>query len=156
MRTTLFLLIFAICGIAGGSDPVLMLPDPALTPGKVAGGSRDLRGVTFDMQQRVFARYRIPRERQGQFKIDHLIPMELGGADDISNLWPQPLKIRPYNPHRKELLGKRLLELVAAGSMTRTQAQELIRRDWISAYVDYIGIVYLAPGAGHSPANPDR
>ncbi|MGI9113743.1 MAG: hypothetical protein ACR2FX_01690 [Chthoniobacterales bacterium] len=154
MKTGLFLLILAIGRIACASDPTLMLPDPSLTPGKVAAGPRDLRGVTFGMEQHVFTRYRIPPERHGQFRIDHLIPLELGGADDISNLWPQPVKIRPYNPRRKEMLTRRLIELIAAGLMTRTQAQEVIRRDWISAYVDYIGIVYLAPGAG--PAGRDR
>lgn len=154
VKTALFLLILAVGRFAWASDPTMMLPDPSLTPGKVAAGPRDLRGVTFGMEQHVFTRYRIPPERHGQFRIDHLIPLELGGADDISNLWPQPVKIRPYNPRRKEMLTKRLIELIAAGLMTRTQAQEVIRRDWISAYVDYIGIVYLAPGT--DPAGRER
>ena len=95
------------------------------------------------MEQKVFARYRLPWSRRAEFKIDHLIPIELGGADTIDNLWPQGLRIKPYGADRKELLTELLRERIRAGRMTIGQAQEEIRRDWIDAFVDHLGMVYL-------------
>jgi hypothetical protein len=119
------------------------LPDPSLTPGRVARNGQDRHGVTEEMERHVFNLYHIPWRRRPEFKVDHLIPTELGGADAIDNLWPQSRSIRPYNPERKELLTRRLLALIAAGEMTLTQAQREIREDWISCFVERLGMVYL-------------
>ena len=120
-----------------------MLPNRKLTPGKVARSDKDHRGVTEAMEREVFERYRIPWTRRAEFKIDHLIPVELGGADSIDNLWPQSLRIKPYGAARKELLTRRLLAEIAAGRITLAKAQEEISEDWISCFVEYLGIVYL-------------
>lgn len=122
-----------------------MLPDARLTPGKVATGAADLRGVTAAMENEVFARYRIVPERRRAYKIDHLIPRELGGADDVKNLWPQRISARPYTARRKEVLTAHLLQLVAAGELTLAQAQQEMREDWISSFITRIGMVYLSP-----------
>ena len=120
-----------------------MLPDPKLTPGKIARNDKDRNGVTEEMERHVFDRYHIPWRRRPEFKVDHLIPIELGGADATDNLWPQSLSTRPYNARRKELLTKRLLVRIATGKMTLAQAQKEISEDWISCFVEYLGIVYL-------------
>ncbi len=95
------------------------------------------------MEQKVFARYRLPWSRRPQFKIDHLIPRELGGADSIDNLWPQSVRAKPYGADRKELLTEVLLARIAKGQITLAQAQEQIRNDWIDAFIDHVGMVYL-------------
>jgi hypothetical protein len=123
-----------------------LVPNPKLTPGRVAERDKDRRGVTVAMEQKVFSRYRLAWNRRGEFKIDHLIPMELGGADTIDNLWPQRVNARPYGADRKELLTEVLLEKIRTGKMTLAQAQEEIRRDWIDAFIDHVGMVYLKPG----------
>jgi hypothetical protein len=120
-----------------------MLPDRKLTPGKVGQRNKDHHGVTEAMERKVFERYRIPWSRRAEFKIDHLIPVELGGADSIDNLWPQSLRIKPYGAERKQRLTHHLLALIAAGKMTVAKAQEEISEDWISCFVDHLGIVYL-------------
>jgi hypothetical protein len=120
-----------------------MLPDPKLTPGKVALTNKDRTGVTEEMERRVFSLYQIPWRRRSEFKVDHLIPKELGGADAIENLWPQSRSVRPYNSKRKEYLTKRLLARIAAGEISRAQAQKEIREDWISCFVDNIGLIHL-------------
>lgn len=112
----------------------------------MARNAADQRGVTLQTQQRVFQRYRIPRERWSYYTIDHLIPKELGGADRVENLWPQRLNVRPYGPHRKEVLTGKLLALIETGEMTLAQAQQEMREDWISSFVLHIGMVYLTPG----------
>jgi len=120
-----------------------MLPNPKLTPGKVAESEKDLRGVTAAMEQKVFARYKLPWQYRANFKIDHLIPRELGGADTIDNLWPQRVRVKPYGSDRKELLTEVLLQKVRANKMTVANAQEEIRRDWIDAFIDHVGMVYM-------------
>jgi hypothetical protein len=119
------------------------VPNPKLTPGRVAQSDKDRLGVTVAMEQKVFARYRLPWSRRAAFKIDHLIPLELGGADTIDNLWPQSLRARPYGPDRKELLAEVLLQRIARKQITLEQAQEQIRQDWIDAFIDHLGMVYL-------------
>ena len=120
-----------------------LLPNPKLTPGKVAERDKDRGGVTLKMERRVFARYHLPWSRRAEFKIDHLIPLELGGADTIDNLWPQNMRTKPYSAERKELLTEALLARVRAGQMTLAQAQEQIRQDWIDTFIDHLGMVYL-------------
>jgi hypothetical protein len=120
-----------------------LLPNPKLTPGRVAKHDKDRRDITEAMEKKVFARYHLPWERRGEFKIDHLIPRELGGADSIDNLWPQSVRIKPYAADRKEVLTEVLIQKVRSGRMALAEAQEAIRRDWIDAFVDHIGMVYL-------------
>ena len=141
----LFLAIVAVVfsTAAHGSALESLVPNPKLTPGRVARTEKERRGVTIKLEQKVFARYRLPWSRRAEFKIDHLIPSELGGADTIDNLWPQSVRARPYGADRKELLVEVLLEKVRTGKMTLAQAQEEISRDWIDAFIDHLGMVYL-------------
>jgi hypothetical protein len=141
VKLFLAVLLLTIASIAPAQNA--LLPNPKLTPGKVAEHDKDRSGVTARMEQKVFARYRLPWSRRTEFKIDHLIPLELGGADTIDNLWPQSLRIKPYGADRKELLTEVLLERIRTGRMTLAQAQEEIRKDWIDAFIDYLGMVYL-------------
>jgi hypothetical protein len=144
---TLFLAIAlsSLFGANAGPHETL-IPNAKLTPGRVAVSEKDRHGVTAAMEQKVFRRYHLPWARRAEFKIDHLIPLELGGADTIDNLWPQKITARPYGSDRKELLTEVLLQKVRDGKMTLAQAQEEIRRDWIDAFIDHVGMVYLKPG----------
>jgi hypothetical protein len=141
-RLTFAALLTLLLGIhaQAGED---MLPDRKLTPGRIARKDKDRQGVTEEMERKVFARYHIPWRRRLEFKVDHLIPLELGGADAVENLWPQSLYVRPYNAMRKELVTQCLLARIAAGKMTLAKAQEEISEDWISCFVEYLGMVFL-------------
>lgn len=130
-----------------------LLPDPKLTPGRIAKRPSDTRGVLESMQDEVFVRYRIPLERRRYYTIDHLIPKELGGADAIQNLWPQRLSARPYGPRRKRLLTQQFLEMIAAKQITLAEAQREMSEDWISAFVTHIGMVYLSPNVEPVPSD---
>ena len=135
----LLILLLAVHAQAGED----MLPDRKLTPGRIARTDKDRQGITEEMERKVFSRYHIPWRQRLEFKVDHLIPLELGGADAVENLWPQRFNVRPYNALRKELLTQCLLARIAAGKMTLAKAQEEISEDWISCFVDYMGMVYL-------------
>jgi hypothetical protein len=136
--------LLALTLLASNADAQdLLLPNPKLTPGKLAQRDKDLHGVSIAMEQKVFNRYRIPWTRRAEFKIDHLIPLDLGGADHVENLWPQNLRIKPYGYERKELLTRCLLLRIAEGRITLAQAQTAVQQDWIDAFIDYLGPVYL-------------
>ena len=143
MKLLLAILTLAFSAIANGRDAESLVPNPKLTPGRVARTEKDRGGVTLQLEQKVFARYRLPWSRRAEFKIDHLIPTELGGADTIDNLWPQSVRARPYGADRKELLVEVLLDKVRTGKMSLAQAQEQISRDWIDAFIDHLGMVHL-------------
>ena len=143
MNLFLAAMIASVALTANARAQEALLPHPKLTPGRIAERDKDRRGVTLKMERKVFARYGLPWARRAEFKIDHLIPLELGGADTIDNLWPQSVRTKPYGADRKELLTDVLLERIARKQIALEQAQELIRKDWIDAFIDQVGMVYL-------------
>jgi len=109
-------------------------PDPALTPGVVRPLTReavcatrwgaDRRHVTDAMRRRVFAAYRIPYAKHALYELDHLVPRELGGADDERNLWPEPWS----DAHVKDRRENALHVAVCRGDLRLETAQAEIRR----------------------------
>ena len=67
-----------------------------------------------------------------RIEYDHLIPLGLGGANDVRNLWPEP----PTSPTQKDTANAkddvetRLHDLVCAGKVTLPDAQARIATDW--------------------------
>jgi hypothetical protein len=61
-------------------------------------------------------------------EIDHIVPLELGGANDIANLYPES----GYHP--KDRLENRLHALVCSGAMQLRAAQRAIARNWRALY----------------------
>jgi hypothetical protein len=74
------------------------LPDPTLTPGTVMttdaaavctpGYAKSVRHVSGKVKAQVYAEYGIVSHRSGEYEVDHLISLELGGSNDVKNLWP--------------------------------------------------------------------
>jgi hypothetical protein len=85
------------------------------------------------MRKQVFTNYGIPYSQHRSYELDHLVPRELGGADDVANLWPQKWT-GPYNARQKDRLENALHRAVCAGELSLHDAQESIRRDWLSSY----------------------
>ncbi len=124
-----------------------MTPNPALTPGATQPlGKEDLCSVTWEdrapdvprpVALRVFESYGIRDPRPRAFELDYLITPELGGTNDVRNLWPQPYHPRSWNAHAKDALEDRLFALVCDGKLDLTTAQRDIGADWIAAYKKY-------------------
>lgn len=55
------------------------------------------RAVYESTKQMVYNAYGIPMFERPQYTIDHLIPLSLGGANNIYNLWPQHKSISTAN-----------------------------------------------------------
>jgi hypothetical protein len=163
-RTTLLISLLAVSALA--ADPIL--PNPNLTPGAVfpnvsveqictpgyANGSdasnsgHGVRYVPRSEKWAVFKSYfgKVP-DKTGNYEIDHLISLELGGSNDAKNLWPESYLTDPYNAHVKDKLENRMHALVkqclkdkghtAATAMLK-QFQHEIATDWVAAYHKYV------------------
>jgi hypothetical protein len=67
-------------------------------------------------------------------EIDHIIPIELGGANSKSNLWAQQW----VDARKKDVLENRLHELVCERTLDLGKAQREIATDWEDAYYRYV------------------
>ncbi|GAC1535059.1 MAG: hypothetical protein NVS3B1_29500 [Marmoricola sp.] len=127
-------------------QPGVVLPDQTFTPGVVdqtvsqaticTTSTRGRRDVTTATKDAVFAEYGITSHAPHQYEVDHLIPLELGGSNDIHNLWPQPAN-PPPGFHEKDALENRLHTLVCSGALPLATAQNSIAHDWYAAYLLY-------------------
>ena len=117
-----FLLVIAV---ASGLNPVLT-PGVTrnLTPVQVCGTKwgLDHRFITLKMKQDVFKAYGIPWAQHTRYEVDHRIPRELGGADNVMNLWPELWPDARQKDHEEN----RLHRAVCAGMMTLVDAQQMI------------------------------
>ena len=86
---------------------------------------------------KVFAAYGVRDPRPLAYELDYLIAPELGGTNDIRNLWPQPYRTVPWDAHAKDALEDHLYTLVCEGNLDLATAQEDIAKDWVAAYRKY-------------------
>jgi Protein of unknown function (DUF3761) len=72
-------------------------------------------------------------------EIDHIVPLELGGSNNIANLFPEPGGGRA-NYHIKDRLENKLHDLVCSGAMTLHAAQVGIASNWEALYRRVFGV----------------
>lgn len=148
MRKYLILALLPLASLAQD------LPDPKLTPGAInpeltaeklcAKGftTKDFRHTSEALKLQVYAEYGV-KPREGYCsgpegcEIDHLISLEIGGADVKENLWPQHYS-EPLGAHEKDHLENTLHRLVCAGTITLDEAQTAIRTNWVDAFHRYV------------------
>ena len=122
IRVLLFL--FSLAQIVLAQQPTPIVPDPKLTPGDafevtvqdlcVPGYARKVRSVPAEMKREVYREYGITSHGSGDYEVDHLIPLELGGSNSIKNLWPESHRTSPWNAQVKDRLEGKLHELVCS------------------------------------------
>jgi hypothetical protein len=126
-------------------------PSRTLTPGATrtvnahelcgAAASPDDDGVArlipVSTQRQVFREYGIEGAPSKDYEVDFLITPELGGSNDIHNLWPESYHSPVWNAHVKDQLEERLRQMVCDGQLDLGTAQQDISTDWISAYKKY-------------------
>jgi len=120
------------------------LPDSDCTPGAVfsdvtkddicvPGYSSKVRNVPDSEKNQVYAEYGVASHTTGEYEVDHLISLELGGSNDIANLWPEPAEPRP-GFHEKDKVENYLHDQVCSGAMTLQDAQAIIATNWLEVY----------------------
>lgn len=134
-------------------------PDPSCTPGAVDPTVRDDNVHSTVCVSGYSARHRpelsvttpIKRERMtaygfgdrslGDFELDHLVPISLGGdPTSAANLWVQfndhP---SPTDENSKDRLERVLFGQVCAGRVPLSEARRAIATDWPAAFRRYVG-----------------
>jgi hypothetical protein len=125
------------------------LPDPGCTPGAIdpsvtqanihsticrSGYTKTVRPPSSQTERAKFdiayPAYGVPRSDVSE--LDHLVSLELGGANDIANLWPEIGK----QPNPKDKVENDLHRAVCDGKVTLAAAQHAIATDWLTAEAD--------------------
>jgi hypothetical protein len=140
-------------GSSVGPNPSLIaqgfVQNPRLTPGDVLttdrnqictpGYTKTVRNVPSSLKHQVYNAYGIPTHKPGDYEIDHLISLELGGSNSVRNLWPESFKSMPLNAHVKDDVENKLHEMICNSRIDVSQAQREIAQDWTAAYAKYVG-----------------
>lgn len=126
------------CNASGG------LQDKECTPGAILAGataskicvqgySKSVRNVPVSEKTQVYSSYGIARHTAGQYEVDHLVSLELGGSNDISNLWPELASPKP-GFHEKDKVENYLHAQVCNGKISLKTAQIEIATNWLDVY----------------------
>ena len=118
------------------------LPDPRCTPGSFDPAmtrarlcAPGYRTSTYrpPSSQTSWAKYHVVEPAYGQRNVpgelDHLVPLELGGSNDMTNFWVEAGKI----PNPKDAVENHLHAMVCAGKISLRTAQLDIAHDWMTA-----------------------
>lgn len=120
------------------------LPDPACTPGAVfpnvikeqicqSGYSASVRNVPTSVKDQAYLEYNILTHKTGEYEVDHLISLELGGSNDLANLWPEVSNVT-MGSHQKDVVENYLHRMVCSGQMELLDAQKQIETNWVAIY----------------------
>jgi hypothetical protein len=127
-----------------GCQATLPLQDKACTPGDilpdatkdkicVPGYAGKTRNVTQSTKNQVYDEYGIKTHKAGEYEVDHLVSLQLGGSNDISNLWPEPATPKP-GFHEKDRVENYLHDQICKGQIDLRQAQIEIATNWLAIY----------------------
>ena len=121
------------------------LPDHECTPGAVfpeatkdiiciSGYTKKVRNVSVATKKKIYVAYGIVYpQATGSYEADHLIPLELGGSNEVANLFPEAGAPTP-GFHEKDLVENYLHQEVCAGRIDLASAQKQIANDWLAVY----------------------
>lgn len=120
-------------------------PDPACTPGAIdpavtqqniatticrSGYTAKVRPSTSQTDKakaQMYKAYAIPAHTTSE--LDHLVSLELGGSNDIENLWPEVGSL----PNPKDKVEDILHRALCSGKVTLAAAQQAIATNWQTA-----------------------
>jgi hypothetical protein len=120
------------------------LQDPACTPGDIIktatkaeicapGYAGKVRNVPQSVKNLAYSSYGILSHKTGTYEVDHLVSLEIGGSNDISNLWPEIATPKP-GFHEKDKVENYLHAQLCKGAMTLNQVQVAIATNWLAIY----------------------
>ncbi|MBC7742078.1 MAG: hypothetical protein H7061_07770 [Bdellovibrionaceae bacterium] len=132
-----FILVFSSFVFANPNYPDG--PNPSMTPGSLCQRATEHRyaeqipycerDVSSDLKQALIARYdhdfgfHIQTMDRGEFKIDHFIPLSIGGSNTADNLWPQHRSVYGVTDPLEQLLSDKM----SAGRLKQAEAIRIVR-----------------------------
>lgn len=115
-------------------SPGAIFPDATKEIICVSGYTQKVRNVSTSTKKKVYEAYGIAYPQPtGSYEADHIIPLELGGSNDIANLYPEAGSPTP-GFHEKDLVENYLHQGVCDGKIDLHEAQEQIASDWLAVY----------------------
>ena len=122
------------------AGPAYLYPNPTLTPGAVLttdasticvpGYASSVRDVSTATKKQVYAEYGVSYPQPlGAYEVDHFIPLEIGGSNDIKNLWLEPASPTP-GFHQKDQFENFEHGQVCNGEISAAEAQSRMVSDW--------------------------
>ena len=138
-------LLLAVPLIVLGQHPTL--PNPSLTPGKTDPAvtqatiqktickknyTKSVRNVTEAEKKEIMKRYNLPETELHNVEIDHFISLDIGGSNDIENLWPQYYEPEP-GARQKDVVETYFHRQICKGKVELFSAQ-IQMKNWVSIY----------------------
>ena len=137
--TLTVLMAFSVSAGQVGSNKFPDNPDQNKTPGHLCENPDSTRypenikycerNVDTGLKNRIIAEYDkelgygIRKMNRGDFKIDHFIPLSIGGSNDIENLWPQHKSVYKFS----DPLELHVFELMQKGKIKQVEAIRVIK-----------------------------
>ena len=120
--------------------PAYVYPNPSLTPGAVFTTdastictpryASSVRGVSTATKEQVYAEYGVSYPQAlGAYEVDHFIPLEIGGSNDLKNLWLEPATPTP-GFHQRDQFENFEHWQVCNGTISAAEAQSRMVSDW--------------------------
>jgi hypothetical protein len=156
MKKLLTIFIYFVFTIAHAQTGLgIDKPNYSLTPGSsmtdnlnvicVSGYSATVRNVSEGLKQKVYKLYSVPKNERGSengieiSKIDHLIPLAIGGSNDITNLWPHYYNTQSgMGVLKKNIIENTLHRKVCQNEIEIHEAWKCIALDWQSCYYKHV------------------
>ena len=116
-----------------------------LTKGVICSASfrtSSIRNVPDSEKHQVEVEYGLaPKGYGSTLEIDHIVSLELGGSNDIANLYPEKASLPAGAPgfHVKDQIENKLHDIVCDGTMTLRSAQRQIAANWQALYKKVFG-----------------
>jgi hypothetical protein len=121
----------------------LVLPSKKLTPGAhfsaasvaticKAGYTARVAKVPESVRKQVFARYQIDYALRSKYELDHLVSLDVGGNNAMTNLWPEPLAGK-YGAHAKDAVESKLHTMVCSGRSLLHDVQHAEAVNWYTS-----------------------
>ncbi len=122
------------------AGPAYVYPDPSLTTGAVLttdastlctpGYASGVRDVSTATKEQVYAEYGVSYPQPlGAYEVDHFIPLEIGGSNDLTNLWLEPATPTP-GFHQKDQFENFEHGQMCNGTISVAEAQSRMDSDW--------------------------
>lgn len=97
------------------------------------GYTKTVRNVTAKVRAEVLQEYNVSAGYGRTYELDHIIPLELGGSNDIENLWVEPSNTNNFKLgyQEKDKVENLLHKKVCNDEITLEKAQYDIVYNWI-------------------------